>query len=95
MRRTYCDTKDLNDIHWYLTSASDRSVHVVSLRPEFWGGQVAGETMRDWFRHAMEDPDTLESRAEEGDFVEVIPGVEPFPCEVAPWAGGPRLRDVR
>ena len=84
MRRTYCASKGLNGIHWYLTSASDRSVHVVTLRPEFWAGEVAGEAMRDWFRHAIEDPDTLESRAEEGDFVAAIPGVEPFPCEVAP-----------
>ena len=84
MRGTYCRTKDLNGIHWYLTSASDRSVHVVSLRPEFWAGAVAGETMRDWFRHAIEDPDTLQSRAEEGDFQTAVPGVHPFPCDVAP-----------
>lgn len=84
MRGTYCRTKDLNGIHWYLTSAADRSVHVVSIRPEFWAGEVAGETMRDWFRHAIEDPDTLQSRAEEGDFQETVPGVVPFPCDVAP-----------
>jgi hypothetical protein len=84
MRGTYCRTKDLNGIHWYLTSASDRSVHVVSIRPEFWAAEVAGETMRDWFRHAIEEPDSLVSRAEEGDFQQAVPGVEPFPCEVAP-----------
>ena len=84
MRGTYCRTKDLNGIHWYLTSASDRSVHVVSIRPEFWAGEVAGETMRDWFRRAIENPDTLQSRAEEGDFQTAVPGVHAFPCEVAP-----------
>jgi hypothetical protein len=84
MRGTYCRTKDLNGIHWYLTSTADRSVHVVSIRPEFWAGAVAGETMRDWFRHAIENPDTLQSRAEEGAFQETVPGVEPFPCAVAP-----------
>ena len=84
MRGTYCRTKELNGIHWYLTSVSDQSVHVVSLRPERWAGSVAGETMRDWFRHAIEDPETLESRAEEGDFQAAVPGVVPFPCEVAP-----------
>ena len=31
-----------------------------------------------------EDPDTLQSRADEGDFVAAIPGVEPFPCRVGP-----------
>ena len=84
MRRTYCETKDLNGIHWYLTGVSDRSVHVVSLRPELWSAAVDGEVMRDWFLRAVTEPDTLQSRAEEGDFVEVIPGVEPFPCAVAP-----------
>jgi len=84
MRGTYCRTKQLNGIHWYLTSTSDRSVHVVSLRPEFWSGVVAGESMRDWFRHAVEDPDTLQSRAEEGAFQAAVPGVAAFPCAVAP-----------
>jgi len=84
MRRSYCETKGLNGIHYYLTGVSDRSVHVVSLRPELWAGAVGGEVMRDWFWRAVTAPDTLESRAGEGNFVEVIPGVEPFPCAVAP-----------
>jgi hypothetical protein len=84
MRQEYCGHKDLNGINFYLTGVSDRSVHVVSLRPELWAGAVAGEVMRDWFRRAVTAPDTIESRAQEGNFVEVIPGVEPFPCEVAP-----------
>jgi len=84
MRRTYCETKDLNGIHYFLTSVSAESVHVVSPRPNLWNAAVAGETMRDWVLRAIEQPDTLESRAEEGDFVRVIPGVEPFPCAVAP-----------
>jgi hypothetical protein len=84
MRREYCNNKGLNGINFYLTGVSDRSVHVVSLRPELWAGAVGGESMRDWFWRAVTDPDTIESRAQERDFVEVIPGVEPFPCEVAP-----------
>ena len=84
MRQSYCDTRDLNGIHYYYTSVSDRSVHVVSLRSELWNGEVDGETMRDWFLRAVEEPDTLMSRVEEGDFSEVIPGVEPYPCTVAP-----------
>jgi hypothetical protein len=84
MRREYCTSKDLNGIQFYLTGVSDRSVHVVTLRPELWSGTVAGEVMRDWFRRAVDEPDTLEDRAEEGDFVARIPGVEPFPCAVAP-----------
>jgi len=84
MRRTYCGSKGLNGIHFYLTSVAEQSVHVVSIRPERWAGEVAGETMRDWFWRAVNEPDTLESRAEEGTFVELFPGVEPFPCAVAP-----------
>lgn len=84
MRQSYCATKDLNGIQYYLTGVSDRSVHVVSIRPDLWAGEVAGEAMRDWFWRAITAPDTLQDRAEEGNFVEVIPGVEPFPCEVAP-----------
>ncbi len=84
MRQSYCDTRDLNGIHYYYTSVSDESVHVVSLRPELWAGEVDGETMRDWFVRAVTEPDTLMSRVEEADFVDAIPGVEPYPCEVAP-----------
>jgi len=84
MRETYCATRDLNGINYYYTSVSDQSVHVVSLRSELWEGEVDGETMRDWFWRAINEPDTLQDRVEEADFVEKIPGVEPYPCEVAP-----------
>jgi hypothetical protein len=40
--------------------------------------------MSDWFLRAVTDPDPMESRTEEGDFVNIFPGVEPYPCEVAP-----------
>ncbi len=83
-RASTCETKDLNGIQYYLTSVADRSVHVVSVVPELWTGEVDGESMRDWFERAIEEPDTLEDRIEEGDFVELIEGVEPYPCEVAP-----------
>ncbi len=84
MRTAYCETSSLPGIHWYLTSVADESVHVVSLRPELWEAEVAGETMRDWFARAIDDPTSLQSRAEESDFATQVPGVEPFPCEVAP-----------
>jgi hypothetical protein len=84
MRQSYCDTKDLPGINYYYTSVSDVSTHVVSIRPELWAGEVDGETMRDWFWRAVTEPDTLQNRVEEADFVEAIPGVEPYPCEVAP-----------
>ena len=84
MRQSYCDTKDLPGINYYFTSVTDVSTHVVSLRHELWTGEVDGESMRDWFLRAVTEPDTLKSRVEEGDFVAAVPGVEPYPCEVAP-----------
>jgi hypothetical protein len=82
MRSAYCDTKDLPGIQWYLTSDSINSVHVVSIRDEFYYGDVAGERMVDWFWRAVTDPDSITDRAEEGDFTTNIPGSSPFPCEL-------------
>ena len=80
MRSAYCDTKDLPGIDWFLTSDSKNSVHVVTIRPEFYYGEVAGERMVDWFDRAINDPTSLIDRAEEGNFVADIPGSLPFPC---------------
>ncbi len=80
IRTAYCDTKDLNGIQWYLTSDSENSVHVVSLRDEFYYGEVAGERMVDWFWRAVTDADSITDRAEEGNFTVAIPGSNPFPC---------------
>ena len=82
MRSAYCETKDLPGIQWYLTSDSENSVHVVSIRDEFYYGDVAGERRVDWFWRAVTDPDSVEDRAEEGDFTTDIPGSSPFPCEL-------------
>lgn len=82
MRQAYCDTKDLNGIQWYLTSESMESVHVVSIKDEYYYGEVAGERMVDWLARAVDDPDSMSDFAEEGNFVEDIPGSLPFPCEL-------------
>lgn len=84
MRQSYCDTRELPGISYYFTSVSDQSIHVVSVRPDLWEGEVDGEVMRDWFWRAVTEPDTVMSRVEEGDFVDAVPGVEPYPCEVSP-----------
>ena len=84
LRNTYCTTKDLPGIQWYLTSTSSESVHVVTLRPEHWDGTVDGVVMKDWFQRAVDDPESLSDHAEEADFTTTVPGVMPFPCEVAP-----------
>ena len=84
MRQDYCDTSVLPGINYYYTSVTEQSTHTVSLNPTLWEGSVDGEVMRDWMWRAVTEPDTIESRVEEGDFVETFPGVEPYPCEVAP-----------
>jgi hypothetical protein len=45
---------------------------------------VDGETMQDWFTGLLAAPDTVSSRVEEGSLTIDIPGVDPFPCSVAP-----------
>ena len=84
MRADHCSTRGLPGIHWYLTSESESSIHVVSIRPDLWEGTVDGQSMKDWMVQAVEDPASLVSRVEEGDFTTAVPGVEPYPCEVAP-----------
>ncbi len=92
LRREYCDTKDLNGIHYYyatefLAKEENRvggGFHVISLRPEFYEREVAGIALRDWLEEAITDSDNVIDRAEEGTFVDDIPGTAPFPCEVAP-----------
>jgi hypothetical protein len=80
LRQAYCDTKDLNGVQWYLTSDSVNSIHCVSIRDEFYYGEVAGETMVDWFWRAVTDANSVTDRAEEGNFTVDIPGSNPFPC---------------
>ena len=81
-RQMYCDTRDLPGVFWYLTSNAEESVHVVSIRDDYWLGEVAGMVMSDFFVQATEQPDMLASYIEEGDFVDAIPGVEPIPCQL-------------
>jgi hypothetical protein len=86
MRQEYCDTKDLPGIHYYYTSVSSESTHVVTLREELWLGEVAGVVMADWFEGAVTDPDNVPDIAEEGDFSEVLSVppfiINPYPCEL-------------
>ena len=84
MRQDVCDTRDLPGIHYYLTNVTDDSVHCVTIREELWDDEVDGEVMSDWFWRAVTEPDSLQSRMQEGDLTEQVDGVEPFPCEVSP-----------
>jgi hypothetical protein len=80
LRQMYCDTRELPGVHWYLGSVSSQSVHVISTRDDSMTTPVDGVTLAEFFSQAAYDPAGLSSHVEEGDFVEVIPGVEPFPC---------------
>ena len=82
MREAYCDTKDLNGIHYFLTSVSDSSIHCITVRPDLWEVPVNGVSMKEWFELAINDPDSVTDQAEEANFTTDIPGVEPFNCEV-------------
>jgi hypothetical protein len=84
LRASYCATKDLPGINHYYTSVSDESVHVISVRPDLWSGEVDGETLRDFMLRAVTDGESVVDRVEEADFVSVFPGVDPYPCAVAP-----------
>ncbi len=79
MRQSYCDTRDLNGVHYYLTPVSE-SVHVISPNPALYDGSVAGAVMSDWLADAISNPDEVQSRVEEGSLVTDIPGVDEFPC---------------
>jgi len=82
-RSSVCDTRDLDGIHYYLTTVVE-SVHVVSLGP-LYDDSVDGVVMSDWlWNGVVADPDGISNPMEEGTFVEDIAGVQPFPCEVAP-----------
>jgi hypothetical protein len=79
LRQTFCDTRDLNGVSWYLTGVSSESVHVITPREELWSAPVAGVTLRDWMAAAAAG-ERAPSLAEEADLVTAVPGAEPFPC---------------
>ncbi|HCH61580.1 MAG TPA: hypothetical protein DFR83_02165 [Deltaproteobacteria bacterium] len=81
LRSTYCDTKDLNGVAWYLTSV-EASVHVVTLRTELWNGSVGGMVMKDWMAQAAISGEVVDIYAEEANFMDLVPGTTPFPCAV-------------
>jgi hypothetical protein len=84
LRDSYCATRELNGVHYYLPAIPE-SIHVISPRPELYADTpVDGEIMRDWLASGFSAPDTVVSRVVEGTLVEDFPGVEPFPCPVAP-----------
>ena len=84
LRFQYCQFADEVGVAHYMPAiAANR--HVISPFPDlFRGNTVDGVEMADWLWGAVTDPDAVVNRVEEGTLVEAYPGVEPFPCEVAP-----------
>lgn len=84
MRRQYCELADATGIAHYLPAIPE-SIHVISPFPNLYRGNlVDGVEMVDWLWGAVTHPDEVVNRVEEGMLVEESPGVEPFPCAVAP-----------
>jgi hypothetical protein len=83
VRHDYCDTKDAQGINYHYTGVSDESLHVVTLREELGLGSVDCEVMSAWCLRTVTEPDTIQSRVEKANFVADVPGVTPYPCEVA------------
>lgn len=84
LRFQYCQFADAVGVAHYMP-AIPANRHVISPFPDlFRGNEVDGVEMADWLWGAVTDPDAVVNRVEEGTLVEAYPGVEPFPCEVAP-----------
>jgi len=84
MRQSYCDTAGLDGVRYFLPPVSS-SIHVISDNTtRFTTLAVDGETMQDWFSGLLADPDGVVDRVQEGALTVDIPGVDPFPCSVAP-----------
>jgi hypothetical protein len=82
MRESYCETRDLPGVQYYLPAISE-SVHVISPRQDLYTSRpVDGVIMRDWLAGGFTAPDAVVDRVEEGTLVADYAGVMPFPCDV-------------
>lgn len=83
-RTAYCSGAGLNGVHYFL-DAVPQSIHGGLLNgAQFNSLDVAGVTIADWVGGAMNDPEGVVDRVEEGALVTQFPGVEPFGCPVDP-----------
>ncbi len=80
LRTQYCNTKDLNGVHYFMPAISS-SVHVISpVESLFTTYSIGGEIMRDWLADGYSTPAGVVNRVEEGTLVDDVPGVNAFPC---------------
>jgi hypothetical protein len=84
MRTQYCATKDYKGVNYFLQPTST-SIHVISATDlQFTTVATDGQLMNDWIGQSLSDPDGVVDRVQEGTLVDDIPGVDAFPCAVAP-----------
>jgi hypothetical protein len=82
MRESYCETRDLPGVQYYLPAISE-SVHVISPRQDLYTSRpVDGVIMRDWLANGFTAPDAITDHVEEGTLVADYPGAMAFPCDV-------------
>lgn len=83
-RSAYCNGTGLPGVHYFL-DAVPQSVHGGLLTgPELNSLQIAGVTLAEWIGGAVDDPESVVDRVEEGNLVAAFPGVQPFTCPVDP-----------
>ena len=60
-------------------------IHVISASDGSYTSVITdGQLMNDWIGQSLTDPDGVVDRVAEGSLVGDIPGVNAFPCAVAP-----------
>jgi len=80
-RESYCETKDLNGIHYFFRADVD-SLHSTTM-DDYWMTQepVDGQLMNSWMADAFTNPNQVVDRTQEGELTTAYPGVDEFPCE--------------
>ena len=80
-RESYCETKNLNGIHYFFRADVD-SLHSTTM-DDYWMTQepVDGQLMNSWMADAFTNPNQVVDRTQEGELTTAYPGVDEFPCE--------------
>lgn len=82
LRTNYCNTQGVPGLRYFLRGSST-SIHGQVANSTHWNGATVGGTvMRDWLGAAMDDPDAVVDRVEEGTIVADFPGSVAFPCSI-------------
>lgn len=80
-RLAYCNTQGLNGIRYFLPAGSSSLHGMLQSDSRFTTISSDGVTLRDWLVAAVNDPDGVIDRVEEGTLAS-SPSIDPFPCMV-------------